>query len=89
MLKPNIDPSVFVAKGAVVKDSVIFANAKIGEDAVVEYSIIDENVKIGKKAVIGESKEANKGIAVVGRGSEILENETVPAGANIDQGGVR
>ncbi len=84
-----ISSGVTVAKGAVVKDSVIFANAKIGEDAVVEYSIIDENVKIGKKAVIGEAKEANKGIAVVGRGSEILENETVPAGANIDQGGVR
>ena len=84
-----ISSGVTVAKGAVVKDSVIFANAQIGEKAVVEYSIIDENVKIGKKAVIGEAKEANKGIAVVGRGSVILDKETVPAGANIDQGGVR
>lgn len=84
-----ISSGVTVAKGAVVKDSVIFANAQIGEKAVVEYSIIDENVKIGKKAVIGEAKEANKGIAVVGRGSVILDKETVSAGANIDQGGVR
>ena len=79
----------YVAKGAVVKDSVIFANAQIGEKAVVEYSIIDENVKIGKKAVIGESKEAGKGIAVVGRASVIKDKEVVPANANIDQGGVR
>ena len=84
-----ISSGVVVEKGAVVKDSVVFANAKIEEDAVVEYSIIDENVKIGKKASVGESKEANKGIAVVGRASVIAEGEKVPANANIDQGGVR
>lgn len=84
-----ISSGVTVAKGAVVKDSVVFANAQINEKAVVEYSIIDENVKIGKKAVIGESKEAGKGIAVVGRASVIKDKEVVPANANIDQGGVR
>ncbi len=84
-----ISSGVTVQKGAVVKDSVIFANANIGPNSVVEYSIIDENVKIGAKATVGEAKEQNKGIAVVGRGSIIKDNEVVPANANIDQGGAR
>lgn len=84
-----ISSGVTVQKGAVVKDSVIFANANIGPNSVVEYSIIDENVKIGAKATVGEAKEQNKGIAVVGRGSVIKDNEVVPANANIDQGGAR
>ncbi len=84
-----ISSGVVIEKGAVVKDSVIFANAQIKEKVQVEYSIIDENVVIGKKAIVGEAKEANKGIAVVGRGSVIKDKEIVPANANIDQGGVR
>jgi glucose-1-phosphate adenylyltransferase len=84
-----IGSTVKIGKGAIVKDSVIFSNVEIGDNAVINYSIIDENVVIGKKAIVGEAKEANKGIAVVGRGSVIKDKEIVPANANIDQGGVR
>ena len=80
-----VSSGVVVEKGAVVKDSVVFADTIIGENAKVEYSIIDEKVTIQKGAQVGESKEINKGIAVVGRGAVIKENEVVPANANIDE----
>ena len=49
-----IGASVVVEKGAVVKDSVIFADCKIEASAKVNYSIIDEKVVISEGAVVGE-----------------------------------
>jgi glucose-1-phosphate adenylyltransferase len=48
-----LSPGVYVGKGAVVKDSVIFSNTKIGENTLIEKSIIDKKVKIGTHVVIG------------------------------------
>ena len=71
---------VYIAPGAVVKDSIIMPGARIEEGAVVQYAIVSENTVIGKNAVIGARPEEieNKdewGIAVVG------DNLTVGAGA--------
>lgn len=80
-----IGSSVEVKKGAVVKDSVIFANTIIGEGTVVNYSIIDEKVTIGKNATIGTEKSDTAEIAVVGRGVKVYDNAVVAAGANIEE----
>lgn len=71
---------VYIAPGAVVKDSIIMPGARIEEGAMVQYAIVSENTVIGKNAVIGARPEEieNKdewGIAVVG------DNLTVGAGA--------
>ena len=80
-----IGSSVEVKKGAIVKDSVIFANTIIGENAVIEYSIIDENVKIGAFAKIGKPKADQVKIAVVGRNVTIGDHVTILDGANIEE----
>ena len=77
--------NVIVKKGAVIKNSVIMGDTVIEEDANVEYSIIDENVTIGRGARVGEVKETNKGIAVVGRNSKIFDNTTIEGGVIIDK----
>jgi len=48
-----LSPGVYVGKGAIVKDSVIFSNTKIGENTQIEKSIIDKKVKIGSNVIIG------------------------------------
>ena len=76
---------VIVKKGAVVKNSIIMGECVIDENAVVEYSIIDENVTVGKNAKVGESKDAGKGIAVVGRNSTITDGSVIEGGVIIEK----
>ena len=72
-----IGPHVKIEDGAIVKDSVVFANALIGKNAIVNYSIIDENVKIGQKAQIGIEMEISKGITTIGRDTIIPDEEVI------------
>ena len=80
-----IGSSVEVKKGAVVKDSVVFANTVIGENSTVEYSIIDEKVTIGNNVYVGAPKADDVEIAVIGRGTIVHDNAKVEAGANIEE----
>ena len=80
-----IGSSVEVKKGAVVKDSVVFANTVIGENSTVEYSIIDEKVTIGNNVCVGAPKRDDVEIAVIGRGTIVHDNAKVEAGANIEE----
>lgn len=79
-----IGSRVNIAKGAVVKDSVIFSDVVINEDSVVNYSIIDENVTVGKGVTIGKELGSSKGITVIGRDTVISDGETIEDGANIE-----
>ena len=49
-----IFPGAHIKKGAVVKDSVLFFNNKVGEGARLEKIVSDVNVTVGNGAVIGE-----------------------------------
>ena len=80
-----IGSSVEVKKGAVVKDSVVFANTVIGENSTVEYSIIDEKVTIGNNVYVGAPKADDVEIAVIGRGTVVHDNAKVEAGANVEE----
>ena len=71
---------VYVAPGAVVRDSVIMSGTRIEAGARVEYSIIDCDTTIGENAVVGAQKEAGDKIAVVGT------RLNVPAGTVIEAG---
>ena len=75
---------VTVKKGAVIRNSIIFCGAEIGEGAKIEYAIIDENVKIGKNAVIGEDNSEGK-ITVIGRDLTVSDGKKVGAGTIADK----
>ncbi|MGI6710049.1 MAG: glucose-1-phosphate adenylyltransferase [Bacilli bacterium] len=76
--------NVKVAKGAVVKDSVIFENTIIESGAVVNYSIVDQDVIIGKKAIVGAPKEETNKITVIGSFVEVESKAKVLPGAIVD-----
>jgi len=48
-----LSPGVRVARGAVVRDSVIFEDCVIEEGARVDLAILDKRVRIGQGAVVG------------------------------------
>ena len=76
--------NVKVAKGAVVKDSVIFENTIIESGAIVNYSIIDQDVIIGKKSIVGAPKEETNKITVIGSYVEVEAKAKVLPGAIVD-----
>ena len=80
---------VYVAPGAVVKDSIVMPGARIEEGARVQYAIVAENSVVGAGAVVGERPEdmENKddwGVAVIGPGCNIAPGTVVPPKAMID-----
>ncbi|RIK39565.1 MAG: glucose-1-phosphate adenylyltransferase [Chloroflexi bacterium] len=76
-----LSPGVYVAEGAVVRDSIILNDTVIEAGAVVDRSIIDKDVAVeaGAKVGYGEENTPNKlmpetintGLTLVGKGSVI------------------
>lgn len=77
--------NVIIKKGAVVKNSILMGDVVVGENAVIEYSVVDEGTNIGAGSVIGEPKEMNKGIALLGRNISVAPNSVIKGGAMIDK----
>lgn len=86
-----LSPGVYVAEGAVVRDSIILNDTMIEAGAVVDRSIIDKDVTIeaGAKVGYGEENTPNKlmpetintGLTLVGKGCVIPSN--VELGRNV------
>lgn len=81
-----IGSGVYIAPGAVVRDSILMSSTSIGEGTVVNRSIIAENVQIGKNVELGVGEEVpNKekpdiysfGLVTIG------EDSVVPDGVKI------
>lgn len=82
-----ISPGVYVAPGAVVRDSIVFTDAEIGPEAVVDRAIVDKNVVIGAGARVGHGDDntpnreqpnlLNTGITLVGKGAHIPEGTVI------------
>jgi glucose-1-phosphate adenylyltransferase len=79
-----IGAKVRIAKGVVIRDSLVFAECSIEDNVRIDYSIIDEKVVISKNTVVGQPKAEGVKLALIGRGVRIGCNNTVPAGANIE-----
>ena len=80
---------VYVAPGAVVRDSIIMPGARIEEGATVQYAIVAENSVVGANSVVGQRPEdmENKedwGVAVIGPGCTLAPDSVVPPKAMID-----
>ena len=71
---------VYVAPGAVVKDSVVMSDTVIGEDARINYSIIDKSVSIGRGATVGQPIEEGAGITVLGTGVSVADDKRIGGG---------
>lgn len=82
-----LSPGVYIAEGAVVRDSIILNDTFIAPGAVVDRSIIDKNVVIGANAHVGDGddntpnrampEQINTGISLVGKGSVVPEGYTL------------
>ena len=80
---------VYIAPGAVVRDSIIMPGSRIEEGAVVQYAIVSENSVVTKDCVVGARPEdvENKdewGVAVVGDNCVLAPGTVVPPKAMID-----
>jgi glucose-1-phosphate adenylyltransferase len=72
-----IAPGVYIAPGAVVRDSILMKDTYIGEGAVLDHVIADKRVRIGPEAEIGGNGDAtpnvqapqrlNTGLTVIGK----------------------
>lgn len=83
-------PGVYIAPGAVVRDSIVMPYTRVGKDVEIQYSIICENVLIHDGAKIGSRPELIKnknswGITVVGENRTVASGAVVPAKAMIDK----
>ncbi len=90
-------PGVVVEEGAVVKDSILFADCVIRKNAVIDLSILDKRVTVGSGSIVGHGNNFEtknriqpshlySGISLVGKGTCIPSD--VKAGRNciIDSG---
>jgi len=82
VLNSVLSPGVRVARGAVVRDSVIFEDSIIEEDATVDLCILDKRVRVGHGAVVGQGDNMDHanhefpnhlytGITLVGKKAEL------------------
>ncbi|GAC1321126.1 MAG: glucose-1-phosphate adenylyltransferase [Chloroflexota bacterium] len=76
-----LSPGVFVAEGAIVRDSILFPDCIIGPGSVIDHGILDKNVVVGADVYLGEGSDTRpnrtqprnltSGITVVGKGARI------------------
>jgi len=71
-------PGVYVKKGAVVRNSVLFFNNVIGENTVIDKVVSDVNTVFGEQARVGEAGTVSERRATV-----VGWNNHVPGGAVI------
>lgn len=81
---------VYVAPGAIIRDSIIMPGVKVLEGAIIQYSIISENTVISKNAIVGARPEDVKnpddwGITVIGDNLTIGENVVILPKSMIDK----
>jgi glucose-1-phosphate adenylyltransferase len=81
VVRSVLSPGVYVAPGAVVRDSILLTDTQIGPGAVVDRAIVDKDVVIGEEAQVGAGDDntpnrelphlLNTGLSLVGKGAEI------------------
>jgi glucose-1-phosphate adenylyltransferase len=54
-----LSPGVRVAKGATVRNSILFHDVTVAENGVVDLAILDKRVQVGKGATVGCGEDKN------------------------------
>ena len=75
---------VYVAEGAVIKDSVVMSDTVVEKDAKVIYSIVDTGVTVGEGATVGQEREEDAGIAVIGKGLTVDKGMSIAGGLMVN-----
>jgi glucose-1-phosphate adenylyltransferase len=89
-------PGVQVARGAVVRDSIVMHDCVIGENASLERAILDKEAHVGAGTRVGDGEDRtpnracpqhlSSGLVVVGKGAELPEGLRVGRNARIGAG---
>ena len=77
-----IGPGTVVEEGAVVADSVLLHNVRVGPDARLVRVIADDSVVVGRNSMIGD----DGGITVLGAGNQVPAERLVAAGTELEPG---
>lgn len=83
-----LSPGVYVAPGAVVRDSIIMNDTWIGPGAQIDRAIVDKSAVIGAGVKLGvgddltipnkqQPDKLNTGVTIVGKGAHIPANTTI------------
>jgi len=77
-------PGTYVAKGAKVKDSVLFFKNEVGKGAVLDKIVSDVNTIFGNGVRIGgESQSGIRGTSVIGWNNYIKANTIIGSGCTV------
>ncbi len=77
---------VHVAKGAVIRDSIIMSDTKVHDGAEVCYSIVDSNTTINKDVKLGVGQKSGRfKITLIGGGLDICASDEIPAGSIVNE----
>ena len=80
-----LSPGVYVAPGAVIRDSVVMTDTWIGPGTILDKVIVDKQVVIGANAIIGygddlttpntnQPDKVNTGISIIGKNARIPDH---------------
>ena len=90
VVRSVIGPGVRIAKGAVVEDSVIFAQVDIEAGAQVRAAVVDSGSTIGGGARIGATPPGNRigddRLVLVGKDSRIGRDVVIEPGTRLEPG---
>ena len=79
-----IFPGVIVEKGAIVEDSVLFFNNRIGRNCRISRVVADVNNTFGESVVVGsESEEQSRQITVIGWNNVVPDQVVIGEGATV------
>ena len=90
VIRSVVGPGVVIEAGAVVQDSVLFADARVERDATVTTSVLDDKVVVARGALVGGPSKhrvaRDDDVALVGKDSVIGAGASLPAGARVEPG---
>jgi glucose-1-phosphate adenylyltransferase len=88
VVRSVIGPGVVVEEGALVRNSVVFAESVIGKGARVDWTIVDEGVLVAPGAVVGNEDADGTGdpdqVTIIGRDSVV--DQDLDPGARLEPG---
>jgi glucose-1-phosphate adenylyltransferase len=90
-------PGVVVEEGAVVKDSILFADCVVRRGATVDLAILDKRVQVGENAVVGHGENfttVNRlkpshlytGITLIGKGAMVPREQKIGRNCVVNSG---
>ena len=89
VIRSVIGPGVVVEEGALVRDSVVFRDTRVGAGARLDWAIVDQDCVIGAGAEVGSADtdpDDPDAIVLIGRRSTVGANVTLDQGARLEPG---